>query len=312
MIYDIILEKSRVCILRVRKTPMDTRPLGYAGKPACLPVRKGNNNYPLALALVEYLKKGVGASVVKFFASLLMFLIFLPFITLSIYTSPQDLIQSITDPVVIDALKNSVIGATYATLLSAVFAVPIGYAMARNTFKSKKVWLALLNIPAMVPHSVGGIMILLLFSPKYSPLGKFLAERNFFITGTMLGIVLAMWIVSVPYYINAAFEAFASVPPGLERTAMSLGAPPLMAFLTITFPLALRGLITGAIQTWARAVSEFGAVVMVSYYPKTAPVLVYELFNNFGLSKAIPVSVITILISSTIFLLLRFIGDKNA
>jgi molybdate/tungstate transport system permease protein len=91
-----------------------------------------------------------------------------------------------------------------------------------------------------------------------------------------------------------------------------MGASPLMAFWTITLPLGLRGLITGAIQTWARAVSEFGAVVMVSYYPKTAPVMVYELFNNFGLKKSIPVAVITMTMSAVIFITIRLWGGKDA
>ncbi len=248
----------------------------------------------------------------RFFSTLLALFILTPFLGLSIYTTPSELIRALTDPEVIDALKNSIVGASYATLLSSIFAIPIGYALARDKLKPRKIWLAFLNIPAMVPHSVGGVVVLLTFSPKYSPLGKFLAERGFYITGTMLGIVIAMWIVSVPYFINASYDAFKNVPYGLEKTAMSMGASPLMAFTTIALPLSFRGLITGAIQTWARAISEFGAVVMVSYYPKTAPVMVYELFNNFGLSKAIPVAVITMTISAVIFVVIRLWGEKNA
>ncbi len=248
----------------------------------------------------------------RFFSTLLAFLILLPFIGLSIYTTPSELWQALTNTEVLEALKNSFVGATYATLMAAIFAIPIGYALARDVLRPRKVWLALLNIPAMVPHSVGGVVVLLTFSPKYSPIGRYLAEHGFYITGTMLGIVLAMWIVSVPYFINASYDAFKSVPHGLEKAAMSMGASPLMAFLTITLPLGFRGLITGAIQTWARAVSEFGAVVMVSYYPKTAPVMVYELFNNFGLKKSVPVAVITMTISGLVFIVLRLWGGKDA
>ncbi len=248
----------------------------------------------------------------RFFATLLAFIILLPFLGLSVYTTPSQLWISLHNPEVLNALKNSFIAATLSTLLAAIFAIPLGYALAREKMGSSRIWLAFLNIPAMVPHSVGGVVVLLTFSPKYSPLGKFLAERGFYITGSMLGVVLAMWIVSVPYFINAAYDAFKSVPYGLEKTAMSMGAPPFMAFLTITLPLATRGLITGAIQTWARSISEFGAVVMVTYYPKTAPVLVYELFNQFGLDAAVPVAVITMVLSATVFIVLRLWGGSRA
>lgn len=248
----------------------------------------------------------------RFFATLLAFIILLPFLGLSVYTTPSQLWISLHNPEVLNALKNSFIAATLSTLLAAIFAIPLGYALAREKMGSSRIWLTFLNIPAMVPHSVGGVVVLLTFSPKYSPLGRFLAEMGFYITGSMLGVVLAMWIVSVPYFINAAYDAFKSVPHGLEKTAMSMGAPPFMAFLTITLPLATRGLITGAIQTWARSISEFGAVVMVTYYPKTAPVLVYELFNQFGLDAAVPVAVITMVLSATVFIVLRLWGGSRA
>jgi len=290
--------------------PMDTVPLGYKGKPLCLPVCKGE--YPSHAGPRGYLIAKGGTDVIRFFATLLAFIILAPFLGLSVYTTPSSIWHSLTDPEVIHALINSFVGATYAMLLGSIFAIPIGYALARDKLRPSRIWLAFLNIPAMVPHSVGGVVILLTFSPKYSPIGRLLAQHGFYITGTMLGVVLAMWIVSIPYFINASYDAFKSVPHGLEKAAMSMGAPPLMAFITVTLPLAFRGIITGAIQTWARAVSEFGAVVMVSYFPKTAPVLVYERFNQFGLEKSVPVAVITMTLSSIVFIGLRLWGERHA
>ena len=247
-----------------------------------------------------------------FFATLLAFLIIGPFIGLSFYVTPGELWRALLDPTTLEALKNSFLAASYSTVLASLFAIPIGYALARDKMKPRKLWLAILSVPAMVPHSVGGVVVLLTFSPKLSPIGRLLDSFGFRITGTMLGIVLAMWVVSVPYFINAAYEAFKGVPAGLEKAAMSMGAKPLQAFFSVTLPMSTRGLITGAIQTWARAVSEFGAVVMVSYYPKTAPVLVYELFTQFGLHKSVPVAVITMLMSGTVFVLLRLWGGRDA
>jgi molybdate/tungstate transport system permease protein len=73
----------------------------------------------------------------------------------------------------------------------------------------------------------------------------------------------------------------------------------------VTLPLAWRGVLGGAVMMWARGISEFGAVVILAYHPKIVPVLVYERFEGFGLSAALPVAVLLILTVLVVFGLLR-------
>ena len=94
----------------------------------------------------------------------------------------------------------------------------------------------------------------------------------------------------------------------LENAALNLGASPIRVFLTISLPLAWRNIVSGLIMMFARGMSEFGAIVIVAYHPMTAPVLIYERFNQFGLSYARLVSVIFILAALAVFVLLRMIS----
>ena len=96
-----------------------------------------------------------------------------------------------------------------------------------------------------------------------------------------------------------------------EKTAITLGASPWKAFTTVSLPMARKSIISGGIMMWARGISEFGAVVILAYHPMTAPVLIFERFQNFGLSYAVPVTVLLIIISLIIFTILRMIEDRK-
>ena len=114
-----------------------------------------------------------------------------------------------------------------------------------------------------------------------------------------------MLFVSLPFLVNGAREAFTMVDPELERMALVLGANRWQAFRFVTFPLAWRGILTGALMMWARGLSEFGAVVILAYNPKIIPVLVYERFAGFGLAAAQPVATILIIVALLVFVILR-------
>ena len=98
----------------------------------------------------------------------------------------------------------------------------------------------------------------------------------------------------------------------LELTALVEGATPWGAFWHVSLPLAWRGVISGAMMMWARGVSEFGAVVILAYYPKIVPTLIYELFNGYGLSAARPAAALLILVVLVVFGVLRWLAVKSS
>ena len=129
--------------------------------------------------------------------------------------------------------------------------------------------------------------------------------------GTTVGIITVLTFVGMPFYINTVKTGFESIPVRLEKVSRSLGAGPYSTFLRVTFPLAWRNMVLGMIMCVARAISEFGAVVIVAYFPMTAPVLIYERFTAYGLKFSQPVAVWLILVSLVLFVSMRFFAKKH-
>jgi molybdate/tungstate transport system permease protein len=194
------------------------------------------------------------------------------------------------------ALVLTVITATSATLLGVLGGTPLAWLLARRAFRGRAVLSAILDLPLLIPHPVAGIALLLMLG-RESMVGGALLSAGLRIVGTPLGIIAAMLFVAAPLFISGAREAFARVDPRYEAVARTLGDSPLRAFLRITLPLSRRGLIASAVVMWARAVSEFGAIVVLTYNPKVASVLSYDRFTSFGLKEALPVAAVLAVIA---------------
>jgi molybdate/tungstate transport system permease protein len=194
------------------------------------------------------------------------------------------------------ALALTAFTATAATALGVAGGTPIAYVIARRAFPGRALLAALLDLPLVIPHPVAGIALLLALG-RQSAVGGTLLALGFRIAGSPAGIVCAMLFVSAPLFLSGAREAFARVDPRYEAVARTLGDPAWRAFRRITLPLASRGLVAAAVVMWARAVSEFGAIVILAYNPKVASVLSYDRFTSYGLPEALPVAAVLVLLA---------------
>ncbi|NLF03396.1 MAG: ABC transporter permease, partial [Anaerolineales bacterium] len=185
------------------------------------------------------------------------------------------------------------------------------YLLARREFRGKRLVEGLIDLPLVIPHTAAGVALLMAFGRR-APLGRLGAAVGLSFTDSLAGTVAAMLFVSLPLLVNGAREGFRAVDPELERVALTLGADPWQAFALVTLPLAWRGILSGALMMWARGLSEFGAVAILSYHPKIIPVLVYERFAGFGLAAARPVAVILLIAAMFVFVLLRSVGRPKS
>jgi molybdate/tungstate transport system permease protein len=201
-----------------------------------------------------------------------------------------------TDAELRSALALTIFAATTATALGVLGATPVAYVLARRDFPGRSFVSALLDLPLVVPHPVAGIALLVVLG-RGSPLGEALLAVGMRITGSIAGIVSAMLFVSAPLYVSAARETFARVDRRYEAVARTLGDPAWRAFRRVTLPLSVRGLTAAAVVMWARAVSEFGAIVIITYNPKVVSVLSYERFTSYGLDEALPVAAVLVLLA---------------
>ena len=216
-----------------------------------------------------------------------------------------------TDAELRSSLVLTVLAATLATVLGIIGATPIAYVLQRGRFRGRSLLSAILDLPLLIPHPVAGIALLLVLG-RNTPLGASLWALGLQVTGSVTGIVAAMLFVSAPLYISAAREAFDRVDPRFEGVARTLGDTRWQALRRVTLPLAWRGLLAAAIVMWARAVSEFGAIVILVYHPRVASVLSYERFTAFGLTEALPVAAVLLLLAIIPLAALRALrGDER-
>jgi molybdate/tungstate transport system permease protein len=241
---------------------------------------------------------GLGACLVLFIVG--------PLLRLLLLATPGSLADALHDPELRASIALTVATASIATFIGALFGVPLAYLLARRRFPGRRLVQGLIDLPVVIPHPVAGIA-LLLFLGRRSPVGGALARLGLEFVSHVPGIVVAMLFVSAPILVSGAREAFRGIDPQLERVARTLGDSAWQAFRRVTLPLAGRGILAGAILAWARGVSEFGAIVILTYNPKVASIYIYDRFTAFGLSAAVPAAVILLVVALTVFVLVRLL-----
>jgi molybdate/tungstate transport system permease protein len=247
-------------------------------------------------------------------AVLLAFLL-APVLHLVSQTTPQDVIRAWRGPggaavapgepeggvtagpnAVREAIWVSLKTATIATVIIGLFGIPLAYAVARAEFAGKSLLQTMIDVPIVIPQPIVALALLQFLGQK-TTLGQWLGETfGLRFCGT-LGIIAAQVFVSSPFLIRAGVAAFQEVDPKLERVARTLGASAFQAFRLVALPLAGRGVLAGLIVAWARAISEFGSVLILAEYPETAPVMIYHVFiREGGLQGTLPAVVLLIIV----------------
>lgn len=247
------------------------------------------------------------------FSLLLLLFILLPLGRLFLVQNPAYLVELMGEASVRQALFLSVWAAFLTGLVACTLGTPLAYVLARKEFKGKSLVEAIVDIPLAVPHTVAGIALLFIYGRR----GLLGGIADFY--GSLLGVIVAMLFVSAPFAVNSIREGFEAVDERLEQAAMSLGASRFEAFRRVSLPLAKRSILTGGILTWARSISEFGAVIVLAYYARfwspltmqtesamTAPALVYDQFLQFGLERSSGIAVLLLTICILMFTVMRY------
>lgn len=249
--------------------------------------------------------------------ALLLAFLLVPILHLVSQSTPQDVIRawtgppsikvSVSDPeqpreepvkernAVREAIWVSLQTATISAIIIGLFGIPFAYAMARADFAGKPLLLTMIDIPIVIPQPIVALA-LLQFLGEDASLGRWLSDTfSLRFCGT-LGIIAAQVFVSSPFLIRAAIASFEEVDPKLERVARTLGASAFQAFRMVGLPLAGRGILVGFIVAWARAMSEFGSVLILAEYPETAPVMIYHTFIRQGAHQEMLPAVVLLII----------------
>jgi molybdate transport system permease protein len=184
-------------------------------------------------------------------------------------------------PLEIEALQLSLLIGVVSIVVSLPFALACAWLLARREFWGKSLFDAIVHLPLVLPPVAVGFALLVLFG-RNGIIGSFLYQTfGIVLAFNWKGAALASGVMAFPLMVRAMRLSIEAVDQRLEAAARSLGASPWRAFLTITVPMTVPGMLAGAILGFARSVGEFGATItFVSNIPgqtRTLPVALYTL-----------------------------------
>ncbi len=202
----------------------------------------------------------------------------------------------------VDIILLSLKVAVWSVLASLPFAIAVAHVLARRDFPGKSLADAFVHLPLVLPPVVIGYFLLILLGRR-GPLGAWLEDWfGVVVAFRWTGAAIACAVMGFPLMVRAIRLSIDAIDPKLEAAAQTLGAGHLGAFLTITLPLALPGILTGILLSFARSLGEFGATItFVSNIPgetQTLPLAIYSLTQvPGGDALALRLCVISIILS---------------
>jgi molybdate transport system permease protein len=225
------------------------------------------------------------------------------------------LIEALASPAVRDALALSLVTTTVSLGLAIAFGLPLAWLLARRRFRGAAIVETAVDLPIVLPPSVAGLALLLVFG-REGWLGGTLDAFGLAIPFTTVAVVLAQTFVAAPFFIRAARTGIAGVERDLEDAARVDGATELRVAREVTLPLASTALAAGLVMTWARALGEFGATIMfagsIAGRTQTLPLVVYGEFNAGDLDAAVAAGVILVLAAFAVLAAVRLLHWSRA
>jgi molybdate transport system permease protein len=224
-----------------------------------------------------------------------------------------DMLGSISRPVVVEALRLSLLTSGLTLGVTLLLGTPVAWLLARRDFPGRSLLDGLIELPMVLPPAVAGIGLLMAFGRR-GLLGPALESLGITVGFTTAAVVLAQVFVAAPFYVRAAKVGFQGIDRELEEMAATLGASGWTSFWRVTVPLAFPALLTGAAMCWARALGEFGATIMFAGSfqgrTQTMPLAIYSALES-DLEAALAISAILVVVSFGLLGLVRLVARRS-
>lgn len=216
--------------------------------------------------------------------------------------------QAVSAPEALAALRLTLVCSLVIALVNSLAGLAIAWVLVRDEFPGKRVVSAIIDLPFALPTVVAGLTLLSLYGPD-SPFGVNVA-------GTEVGILFALAFVTLPFCVRSVQPVIAEMDRESAEAAASLGASPARVWLRVVLPSILPALLSGAGLAFARAVGEFGSVVLISgnlpFKTEVASSWIYSLSQSGQLPQAASVSVMLVAISLVILLVFGALRKRLA
>ncbi len=231
----------------------------------------------------------------------------LPLLALFLRVSPAVLLSRLGEPVVLDALRLSLLTSAAATLVVVALGLPMAYLLATRDFPGKRVIEVLVDLPMVLPPTVAGFSLLMAFG-RTGLAGHSLEAFGVSLPFTTAGVVVAQVFMAVPFFVGPARAGLAGVDRRLVDAAATLRASEAFTFFRVMLPLATPAIMAGIAMSGARALGEFGATItFAGNLPgttQTMPLAVYLALQS-DLDAAVVMSVLLLAMAFGLLLGLR-------
>ena len=252
-----------------------------------------------------------GAALLRGTVTLYLSLVVVLPLTAVVWRSGQDgwaaFWEAATQPQALAALRLTLTVSLLVAAGNVVMGTVIAWVLVRDQFPGKRVVNALIDLPFALPTIVAGITLLALYGNN-GPLGIDVAY-------TRPGVVLALAFVTLPFVVRSVQPVLLTMEPDQEEAARCLGAGPATSFRRIVLPTIAPALLAGAALAFARAVGEFGSVVILSgnipYRTEVASVHVFSLVENDDIGSAAAVSVVLLAVSVLVLAALNLVQRRR-
>ena len=225
------------------------------------------------------------------------------------YANAPAILNALNSPEIRYSIKLSLISCSLTALLSLWVAVPLGYLMSRYRFPGRTLIDAIIDIPIVLPPLVVGLSLLILFQTR---VGKRFEDTFGPVTFAVPSVILAQFMVACAFAVRTMRTTFDQISPRQEQVALTLGCSKSQAFFFVVLPQARRGIITAATLAWARALGEFGPILLFSGATRgrteVLSTSVYLEFSIGNLEAAVALSLLMIVISIAVLVALRYFG----
>jgi sulfate transport system permease protein len=214
--------------------------------------------------------------------------------------------DAITTPEARAALQLTVLAALIVALVNAVMGTLIAWLLVRDRFPGKRLLDTLIDLPFALPTIVAGVVLLTLYGPQ-SPVNVSLAY-------TEPGVVAALLFVTLPFVVRTVEPVLGELDREMEQAAASLGAGPLTVFRRIVLPNLVPAIAAGTALSFARAISEYGATVLISgnlpFKTEVASVNIYNQIQSDNPGGAAAVSTVLLLLSLAMLIVLGIVQRR--
>jgi len=212
--------------------------------------------------------------------------------------------NAVTNPQAVAAMRFTLIVSIVVAAIDAVMGVLIAWVLVRDEFRGKSLVNGLIDLPFALPTIVAGLTLLALYGNK-SPVGINVAY-------TQAGVALALLFVTLPFVVRSVQPVLMELDREMEEAAVSLGASSATVFRRIVLPNLVPAILSGAALAFARAVGEFGSIVLIAgnipFKTEVASVFIFGRIESDAVTSAAAVSVILLLLSLVVLVAIRVLG----